>query len=62
MAPAEGCERPGNPSCKWSADDEKIYVQFGGAGMHTVTPSNDQMMMSGSRDKDGEAVSAQRVA
>ena len=27
LAPAENCERPGNPNCNWTADDEKIYVK-----------------------------------
>ena len=24
LAPAEGCEREGNPKCQWSSDDEKV--------------------------------------
>ena len=24
LAPAEGCEREGNPQCQWSSDDEKV--------------------------------------
>ena len=28
LAPAENCERPGNPKCKWSADDDNIYVWY----------------------------------
>ena len=61
LAPAENCERPGNPKCKWTADDDRIYVEFGGAGMHTLTPTADQQTISGSRDKDDDAVSATRV-
>ena len=61
LAPAENCERQGNPNCKWSADDEHIYVTFGGAGMHTLSPSVDQQMLSGARDRDGDGVTAQRV-
>merc|ERR1719240_1058140 len=61
LAPAENCERPGNPKCTWSADDDKVYVHFGGAGLHTLTCTPDQQTMSGARDSDGDAVSAQRV-
>ena len=25
LAPAEGCEREGNPQCQWSSDDEKVH-------------------------------------
>ena len=50
LAPAENCERPGNPKCKWSADDDKIYVSFGGAGLHTLRPTDDQQMITGARD------------
>merc|ERR1711908_54547 len=53
LAPAENCERPGNPQCKWSADEDKIYVTFGNAGMHTLTATPDQQEISGSRDSDG---------
>ena len=26
LAPAENCERAGNPKCKWSAEDDKVFV------------------------------------
>ena len=61
LAPAEGCEREGNPKCRWSADDDNIYVTFGGAGTHTLTATPDQTTISGQRDKDGDPCSATRV-
>ena len=61
LAPAENCEQSGNPSCKWTADEDRVYVQFGGAGMHTLMPSDDQQMLTGSRDRDGDNVQATRV-
>ena len=27
LAPAEGCEREGNPECRWSSDDEKVHAR-----------------------------------
>ena len=61
LAPAENCERAGNPKCKWTTDDDRVYVQFGDAGMHTLMPTDDQQMLTGARDRDGDAVSATRV-
>ena len=29
LAPAEGCEREGNPDCRWSSDDEKVHARPG---------------------------------
>ena len=29
LAPAEGCEREGNPECRWSSDDEKVHARPG---------------------------------
>lgn len=60
LAPAEGCEREGSPKCRWSADEDRIYVNFGGAGRHTLTVTDDQQSMYGSRDSDGDEVSATR--
>ena len=37
LAPAENCERPGNPKCKWTADDDRVYVTC--APRHAITPS-----------------------
>merc|ERR1712046_243927 len=34
LAPAENCERQGNPKCRWSADEDRVYIHFGGAGQH----------------------------
>ena len=61
LAPAENCERQGNPNCRWTADADKVYVQFGGAGMHTLTPTVDQQEMAGQRDRDGDPANAKRV-
>eukprot|EP00037_Helgoeca_nana_P011222 m.100594 g.100594 ORF g.100594 m.100594 type:complete len:159 (+) comp20686_c2_seq1:229-705(+) len=60
VAPAENCDVKGNAACKWSATDEAVIVHFGGAGAHTLTVEGNSM--SGSRDSDGEGVSAVRVA
>ncbi|KAL1530725.1 hypothetical protein AB1Y20_001624 [Prymnesium parvum] len=60
LAPAEGCEREGNPQCKWATDSDKLYVYFGGAGRHTLTVAPDQQSMYGARDSDGDEVSAAR--
>lgn len=60
LAPAEGCEREGNPKCRWSSDQDRIYVNFGGAGRHTLTVGEDQQTMIGSRDADGDEVHAER--
>mmetsp|Transcript_4531 Transcript_4531/g.10284 ORF Transcript_4531/g.10284 Transcript_4531/m.10284 type:complete len:148 (-) Transcript_4531:194-637(-) len=61
LAPAEGCEREGNPQCQWSSDDEKVFVKFGNAGLHTLEPSSDQQTLAGSRDRDGDPCSATLV-
>ena len=34
---------------------------FGGAGLHTLTPTADQQTLSGSRDRDGDQVTATLV-
>ena len=34
---------------------------FGGAGLHTLTPGADQQTLSGSRDRDGDQVTATLV-
>ena len=60
LAPAEGCEQPGNPSCKWTADEENVYVYFGNAGRHTLIAAADQQTIYGARDNDGDEVSATR--
>jgi len=60
LAPAEGCEREGSPNCKWGADEDRVYVNFGGAGMHTLTVNDDQQSIFGSRDRDGDEVTAAR--
>ena len=26
LAPAEGCEREGNPACRWYTDEDSVYV------------------------------------
>jgi hypothetical protein len=36
LAPAENCERQGNPECRWWADDEHVYVKC--AATHTMLP------------------------
>jgi len=61
LAPAENCERDGNPKCQWSAAEDRIHVEFGGAGLHTLTATPDQQSISGARDSDGDAVHANRV-
>lgn len=62
LAPAENCEREGNPQCRWYTEDEDtVKVIFGGAGVHTLSPSVDQTILTGSRDGDGDSVSATRV-
>ena len=100
LAPAENCERQGNPQCTWSTSDDRIIVsyavhcppartsvhsrlvsikvllsrpvalaivpsrpcRFGGAGMHTLTASDDRQTISGARDSDGDGVEATRVS
>lgn len=37
LAPAENCERQGNPNCRWWADDEKIYVKCAAASTSCFT-------------------------
>merc|ERR1719240_1421663 len=54
LAPAENCERPGNPKCRWSSDDDRVFVDFGGAGRHTLTPDTEQQVLIGARDSDGD--------
>merc|ERR1712066_359072 len=54
LAPGGGCEREGNPNCKWWSDDERLFVKIGNAGVHTLTLGIDGTTMSGSRDSDGE--------
>ena len=27
LAPAESCERQGNPQCRWWSDDDNVYVK-----------------------------------
>ncbi len=58
LAPAENCEREGNPACRWYTVGDDIKVEFGGAGTHTLQATSDQTMMHGSRDRDGDQVSA----
>jgi len=59
LAPAEGCEREGNPRCTWStAGESTLYVNFGGAGRHTLTLNDDQQSFFGARDRDGDEVHA----
>ncbi|KAL3923116.1 MAG: hypothetical protein SGPRY_004325 [Prymnesium sp.] len=60
IAPAEGCENAGNPNCRWSTDEDRLYVHFGGAGRHTLTVASDQQSMFGARDRDGDEVTAYR--
>ena len=35
LAPAENCERAGNPKCKWSADDDRVFVTCALVTRHT---------------------------
>ena len=44
--------------CKWWSDEERIFVQFGPAGVHTMTLGIDGTTMSGHRNSDGEGCSA----
>ena len=60
LAPAEGCEQGGNPRCKWTTDEDNVYVYFGGAGRHTLTVAADQQTFYGARDSDGDEVTATR--
>lgn len=60
LAPAENCEREGNPACRWHSDDDRIYVSFGGAGLHTLQANEDRTSIFGSRDSDGDEVTATR--
>lgn len=61
LAPAEGCEREGSPKCRWSSDEDRIFVLFGGAGRHTLEATPDRDQLFGSRDADGDSVTAKRV-
>jgi hypothetical protein len=61
LAPAENCERDGNPKCRWSTNGDSILVSFGGAGMHTLQAESDKQTITGSRDRDGDVVQAKRV-
>lgn len=60
LAPAEGCEQEGNPKCKWWSDDDFVYVNFGGAGLHKLQPDGEQTTLFGAREKDGDEVRATR--
>jgi hypothetical protein len=60
LAPAEGCEREGNPKCTWTTDEDRLYVNFGGAGKHTLTANDDKSQLYGARDADGDEVTATR--
>lgn len=62
LAPAEGCESEGSPACRWyTTGDEEVVVAFGGAGLHRLSVADDERtMLSGFRDSDGDAVTAQR--
>ena len=39
LAPAENCERAGNPKCKWSADDDRVFVTCALVTRHTPNSS-----------------------
>ena len=49
--------------CKWSADAEQVYIQWGSDGVHTVKPANAKLQakegnkLNGKRE-DGEKCSA----
>jgi hypothetical protein len=61
LAPAENCEREGNPACRWYTNEEDdVVVQFGGAGLHTLTPDAEKRRLTGFRESDGDAVTATR--
>ena len=61
LAPAEGCERSGNPNCSWWTDDETVMINWGGAGVHKMQASGESSM-SGYRVSDGEGCHAERVS
>ena len=62
LAPAQGCEKKGNPRCRWSADESTVFVHWADAGLHTLTVSADGNSMSGQRELDGEGCQATRRA
>mmetsp|Transcript_27639 Transcript_27639/g.82618 ORF Transcript_27639/g.82618 Transcript_27639/m.82618 type:complete len:150 (-) Transcript_27639:281-730(-) len=61
LAPAEGCEAEGNPACRWYTSEDDVIVKFGGAGQHKLSVDSDRRTMSGFRESDGDAVTAERV-
>ena len=60
LAPAESCERQGNPKCKWWTEGDGVMIRFGDAGTHTLRPDDERQSLSGYRDSDGDAVYAER--
>lgn len=61
LAPAENCEREGNPACRWyTNENDDVVVKFGGAGVHILTPDAEKRQLTGFRDSDGDAVTATR--
>ena len=59
LAPDDQCARE---RCRWSADTEHVYIDWGTAGQHVVTASAMQAVagttLSGKRVRDGEAIKA----
>jgi len=57
-SPTESCSQR---NCKWSADAEQVYIQWGSDGIHWVKPSSDKpkegTKLSGKRE-DGQKCSA----
>jgi membrane carboxypeptidase/penicillin-binding protein PbpC len=57
-APTDSCAQR---QCKWSADEEQVYIQWGNDGIHWVNPSMNQAKegnkLSGKRE-DGQKCSA----
>jgi hypothetical protein len=59
-APTGSCQQR---QCKWSADAEQVYIQWGSDGVHTVKPTNAKLGakegngLAGKRE-DGEKCSA----
>jgi len=59
LAPAEGCEVAGNPSCRWFSDEDQLLVRWGSAGIHRMTKvDQDSATMSGFRESDGQGCHA----
>ena len=61
-APTPDCQQHGKRACKWSTDDQTVYIQWGEAGLHKVKPTamepKEGTHLRGTRVKDREKCDA----